>query len=178
MPNTFVLITGCSGGGKSTLLAALGSRGYETIPEPGRRIVEAESAGTGQNLPWVDMKAFANSALCMARNDLAASDSRSGFVFFDRGVVDAAVALQFAGGAPYRKTLGVSLHYSKTVFLAPPWPEIFTRDATRKHCFEAASEEFNRLEVALLDLGYDVCTLPKISVEDRANYVLDTLRSL
>lgn len=175
MFENFILITGCSGGGKSALLDALGSRGYATIAEPGRRIVAAQLAGTGEELPWVDMKAFANRALTMARSDLVTAESLNGFVFFDRGMVDAAVALQFAGAAPYGKTLGNNLHYSRTVFLAPPWPEIFTRDEERRHGFKAACEEFYRLEAALVDLGYDICILPKTSVEDRADFVLNSL---
>jgi predicted ATPase len=160
------------------LLDALGSRGYATIAEPGRRIVAAETAGAGKKLPWVDIKAFAYSALDMARSDLTSADSLSGFVFFDRGLVDAAVGLQFAGGEPYHKTLGVKLHYSRTVFLAPPWPEIFTQDEARRHGFKSALAEFHRLEAALPDLGYDICTLPKTSIEDRADFVLDKLGSL
>jgi predicted ATPase len=32
--NRFVVISGCSGGGKFTLLAELGRRGYATVEEP------------------------------------------------------------------------------------------------------------------------------------------------
>ena len=38
----FVTISGCSGGGKSTLLSELRRRGFATIDEPGRRIVADE----------------------------------------------------------------------------------------------------------------------------------------
>lgn len=48
------LITGCSGGGKSTLLDALAQRGYATVPERGRRIVA--EAGP---MPWDDPAGFA-----------------------------------------------------------------------------------------------------------------------
>jgi predicted ATPase len=34
--NRFVVISGCSSGGKSTLLTGLGRRGYATVKEPGR----------------------------------------------------------------------------------------------------------------------------------------------
>jgi predicted ATPase len=34
--NCFVVISGCSGGDKSTLLIELGRRGYATVEEPGR----------------------------------------------------------------------------------------------------------------------------------------------
>lgn len=177
LSNTFVLITGCSGGGKSTLLCELSARGYATISEPGKRIVAEETTGTGRALPWVDLKAFATRAVAMAQSDLAPADKMDGLVFFDRGLVDAAVALQFTGGEAYLKTLGETLHYSRTVFLAPPWPEIFAQDKDRQHDFKSASEEFYRLEAALLNLGYDICTLPKLSVTDRANFVLYKLRN-
>src|SRR6516165_9149624 len=49
----FVVISGCSSGGKSTLLAELGRRGHATVEEPGRRIVRQELAGDGSALPWV-----------------------------------------------------------------------------------------------------------------------------
>ena len=35
----FVVISACSSGGKSTLIAELGKRGYAVVDEPGRRIV-------------------------------------------------------------------------------------------------------------------------------------------
>jgi predicted ATPase len=176
--NNFILITGCSGGGKSTFLDALSSKGYETIAEPGRRIIEAARAGSDENLPWVDMKAFARCAFDMANSDLMSASRMAGNVFFDRGVVDAAVALQAAGGDPYRETLGPKRHYSKTVFLAPPWPEVFREDEARRHGFKSASEECHRLEKALDELGYRTCVLPKVSVEERVAFVLDELANL
>lgn len=168
----YVLITGCSSGGKSTLLNALNHKGFATIAEPGRRIVEEEIAGAGKVLPWIDMKAFANRAIEMARADLASVENAGGVVFFDRGLVDAAVALHFADGEAYRKTLGDKLHYWPTVFLAPPWPEIYIQDKERRHGFDNASEEFYRLEAALSDLGNYVCILPKVSVKDRVEFIL------
>jgi predicted ATPase len=37
MSERFVLLSGCSGGGKSALLAELHARGYHVVEEPGRR---------------------------------------------------------------------------------------------------------------------------------------------
>ncbi|WP_409999599.1 AAA family ATPase [Rhizobium leguminosarum] len=50
--NRSVLISGCSGGGKSTLLAELAARGHAVVEEPGRRIVKQELEGDGAALPW------------------------------------------------------------------------------------------------------------------------------
>jgi hypothetical protein len=41
-PENFVTISGCFGGGKSTVLAELRGCGFATIDEPGRRIVDEE----------------------------------------------------------------------------------------------------------------------------------------
>lgn len=167
-----ILITGCSGGGKSTLLAALAARGCTVVEEPGRRIVAEELAGQGAALPWVDLAAFARRALAMARSDLDAVADRPEPVFFDRGLIDAAVALRHAAGIPIHTTLGHQRHYAQTVLFAPPWPELFQGDGARRHGFEDATQEATRLEAALTDLGYDLCPLPKASVSARVAFVL------
>ena len=47
-----VVVSGCSGGGKSTLLAEMARRGYLVFPEPGRQIVKEELFIGGDGLPW------------------------------------------------------------------------------------------------------------------------------
>src|SRR5262245_15100626 len=101
----FVIISGCSGGGKSTLLTELARRGFATVEEPGRRIVREEMDGAGSALPWVDAQAFGRRAVALSLADLAANTSSQGRVFFDRGLIDAAVALEHCGGVPARTTL-------------------------------------------------------------------------
>ena len=91
------MISGCSGGGKSTLLAELAGRGYAVVEEPGRRIVQEELAGSGAALPWVDAAAFARRAITVALADRMAARRLNGWVFFDRGLIDAAAALQPVG---------------------------------------------------------------------------------
>jgi predicted ATPase len=96
----FVVISGCSGGGKSTLLTELGRRGYMTVEEPGRRIVKEELLGNGLALPWVNEAAFARRAIALALADRAKAIGHGGWVFFDRGLIDAAAALQHLTGEP------------------------------------------------------------------------------
>lgn len=115
----FVMISGCSGGGKSTLLAELARRGYAVVEEPGRRILAEERLGNGNALPWVDVVAFGQRALAMSIADFQAS---RGLTFFDRGIVDAAVAITAHGGQV--PTSAISLNRYDRVFLAPPWPDI------------------------------------------------------
>lgn len=171
----FILITGCSGGGKSTLLVELGRRGFMTIEEPGRRIVREALAGSGDALPWADPVAFAKRAIALSLADLKAAERASGLVFFDRGLVDAAVALAHAEGRPVEDRLTGPQRYHHTVFVAPPWPEIFRGDDERRHGLEAAIAEFDRLCAALPKLGYAHRELPRVSTEERADFVLAAL---
>ena len=172
----FVMISGCSSGGKSTLLAELGRRGHATVEEPGRRIVRQELAGGGSALPWANKDAFARRAIALAIADYRAADDRPpGWVFFDRGLVDAAAALQHLTGEPTLDALRHAHRYHRRVFLAPPWPEIYVTDPERRHGFDQAIAEYLRLLVVYPSLGYEVIVLPKVGVADRADFILHTL---
>lgn len=171
----FVIISGCSGGGKSTLLAELAGRGHAVVEEPGRRIVRQEQACGGAALPWVDATAFARRAVAMSLADRAALVDRPGWVFFDRGLVDAAAALQHATGEPALRDLGHVHRYHRRVFLTPPWPELYAADAERRHGLDEAIAEYERLLRAYDSLGYDVVAIPRVGVPERADFVLATL---
>lgn len=173
----FILITGCSGAGKSTLLQALKDSGQTVVEEPGRRIVTEERATGGAALPWNDPAAFARRAVEVSRTDLEEARELKGPVFFDRGLIDAAVALEFAAGIPISETLAGGMPYSDPVFLAPPWPEIFSSDPERRHGHEEAVAEFRRLEAALTRLGCRVLVLPKKPVGVRLTYLLGAIES-
>lgn len=176
--NHFVVISGCSGGGKSTLLNEFQRRGNVVVEEPGRRIVQEEALNGGQAVPWVDMIAFLRRAIAMALEDHANAHPGNGtWVFFDRGLIDAAVALQVLTGEPLLETLGRRHRYHPRVFLAPPWPEIYVQDSERRHDMDAALAEYTRLQRAYPSLGYEVLLLPKVGVIERAEFVLNRLSS-
>jgi predicted ATPase len=171
--NLFTLLSGCSGGGKSTLLVELARRGFGTIEEPGRRVVREELASGGDALPWVDATAFVRRIAAVAQADFSAAHSLTGPVFFDRGLIDAAIALEHLTGETMLADLAARHRYSNPVFLAPPWPELFVSDAERRHDFASAVAEYNRLAAAYPALGYDVILLPKVSVAERLAFVLE-----
>ena len=138
--NRFVVISGCSGGGKSTLLAELGRRGHTIIEEPGRRLVAEEMNNGGSALPWVDMPAFAHRTITMALADRSLAPASDGWIFFDRSLIDAAVALQHLTREPVLEQFGQTHPYHHRVFLAPPWPELYMIDRERRPKPAAADE--------------------------------------
>ncbi len=173
----FFVISGCSGGGKSTLVAALAARGYATIEEPGRRIVRAEVAGDGQALPWRNLAAFADRAIARAKSDHQAAQILEGPVFFDRGLIDAIAALEHATGSSAADQVG-GFRYNSKVFLAPPWPEIYVSDSERTHDFAQAVAEYARLSAIYPRMGYTVVHLPKLAIAQRVNFILAHIDAL
>lgn len=172
---TFVVISGCSGGGKSTLLRALAERGYATVEEPGRRIVREELRCNGRALPWLDAAAFARRAIALALEDRRSMSRRDGWVFFDRSLIDAAAFLEQVSGEALLERLARRHRYHPRVFMAPPWRAIFKSDDERRHGFEAAEAEYRRLVEAYPSAGYEILELPREPLAERVAFVLSAL---
>jgi predicted ATPase len=145
------------------------------VEEPGRRIVRQELERGGSALPWVDGAAFLRRAIDMALADREAAGLLDGWVFFDRGLIDAAAGLEHLTGEPALQKLGAVHRYHPRVFLAPPWPEIYMTDGERRHDLDSALSEYARLLEAYPLLGYEVSLLPKTGVAERAEFVLNML---
>jgi len=172
----FVIISGCSGGGKSSILSELKCRGHNVVEEPGRRIIVEELKGGGTALPWSDLAAFAQRAITMSLYDRAIAAETQGLVFFDRGLIDAAAALQHASGTQVLTTYALE-RYNRRVFVTPPWPEIYVNDADRRHTFHEAVAEHERLLAAFATLDYTVEVLPKVDIVKRAEIILEYFAS-
>ena len=171
MATHLIVISGCSAGGKSTLIDELTRRGHRTVPEPGRRVVAAELKRGGTALPWVDMAAFAHRAIAMALEDRAALMDVGEPVIFDRGLVDAVAALVHIGEGRDERALLAAHRYHHRVFLAPPWEAIYESDAERRHSFGDAVAEYDRLRTFYPKAGYDISILSRTSVGERADFI-------
>ncbi len=164
-----VVLTGCSGGGKSTLLAELSGRGFATVKEPGRRVIAAERASGGTGFPWDNIQRFSALAFWMAVADHAAAGD--GITFFDRSALDQAAWYAREG----HEVPGVLPEYDPQIFLVPPWSEIYETDADRQHGWNTAVREYEDLMQRLPVWGYQCHVLPKASVAERANWLLGKL---
>jgi predicted ATPase len=107
-------------------------------------VIEEMNNG-GLALPWVDMAAFAHRAITTALADRSSAPASVGWIFFDRSLIDAAIALQHLTREPVLEEFGQTHRYHRRVFLAPPWPELYTIDRERRHNPAAAVNEYFRL---------------------------------
>jgi predicted ATPase len=165
-----VVISGCSGGGKSTLLEQLSRRGHNVFPEAGREIVKEQLAAGGTALPWADTAKFAE--LLLGRSIAKFHAGPPGLSFYDRSFIEP-LRWYRANRITLPRHLGSveDLRYANDVFLAPTWREIHTADNERRHGFDAAVEEYDGLLTLFPELGYSVHILPKVSVAERADFV-------
>lgn len=172
-----VVLTGCSGGGKSTLLAALAARGHAVRPEAGRQIVREQMYLGGDALPWRDAARFVELAASRTMHLFNGATFSGAPVFFDRSLVDLVSFLDMKGiCVPAALRRAVSLYrYAPDAFAVPPWPEIYVSDAERPKPFEEACREYEALVDGYRAAGYRLVEVPKAGVAERADFILGRL---
>jgi predicted ATPase len=169
----FFVLTGGPSSGKSTLIQALAAQGLSHMPEAGRAIIQDQVAIGGTALPWADRLGFAELMLTWEMRSHRAAKELPGPVLFDRGVPDVLGYLRLAGLEVPRhvERAGRTFRYHRRVFIAPPWPEIFTQDAERKQSIEEAEATYRAMVEAYSALGYDLVPLPLAPVPERVRFV-------
>jgi predicted ATPase len=181
MKNKLIVITGCSGGGKSTLTDTLNKMGYTTMPEAGRIIVKDQLTNNGDNLPWTNEMGFCNllieKSLVFYKNALLINNAKDNIVFFDRSFLDAVSYYQAhtEKDVDSYNALIEQFKFSNPVFMTPPWKEIFSEDAERKHSYEAAVSEYDRLKQFYPKHGYTVIDIPPSSIEKRIEFIFSLI---
>ena len=55
--------------------------------------------------------------------------------------------------------------------MVPPWREIFRQDAERQHSYAEAEREFYASQQAYQANGYEVVLIPKLPVQERADFI-------
>ncbi len=104
-------------------------------------------------------------------------------IFFDRGIIDTIGYARLAGLqiTPKMDQEAKKYHYNPMVFILPFWNDIYTTDTERKQTTEEAIETYNILKRTYESYGYEPIEVPKTSVENRADFVLqqiDRIRKL
>ena len=173
----FHVITGGPGSGKTTLIEALARLGYAHTVEAGRAIIQDQLAIDGPALPGRDPFAFTELMLSWELRSYRMAETTAGPVFFDRGVTDLVGYLTLIGQPvpAHIARAAERFRYNRRVFVAPPWPEIYTQDAERKQTPEEAVRTYEALVAAYSNCGYEPLSLPLVSVEERVRFVLDTI---
>jgi len=174
----FFVITGGPGAGKTTLLEELRRRGVACVGESARRIIQTQREFGGRALHSVDPALYAELMLQYDVASYLAADQNVATVF-DRSVIDTLGYPEFMGlpTPAHFHTAAARCRYNPAVFIAPPWEEIYVHDAERKHSLAEARRGYEAAVTIYGAQGYRLVELPRTSVEERAEFVLERIRA-
>ena len=171
---SFHLLTGPPGSGKSALLLELRALGHTTVNEPARQILAEQRSFGGNGLPERNPALFTELMLSRAIALFEQMKDIEGPVFFDRGVPDhAAYAALFEVDSAAAERASETFRYNPRAFFAPAWEEIYAQDDERRMTFEQARHFGSILRRAYFGLGYELVDLPCVSPAHRARFVLE-----
>ncbi len=175
-----IVITGGPGTGKTSLVSYLLNKGYQCMPEISREIIlEAQKNGIEQ-LFLEDPILFSQKLLEGRKKQFKDTHHlKNTFLFFDRGLPDITAYMDYSKTIYPDHFLDTchSLKYD-LVFLLPPWKDIYKQDNERYETFEEAIIIHDYLLKGYEKYGYRVIEIPFGNLEDRKEFIFNTLRNL
>jgi predicted ATPase len=169
------IITGGPGTGKTTLVNELGSRGYVCYDEIARRIITEQLEVGSDAVPWLNLESFSSLVLeSMLSQYSTAAAPLSPVAFCDRGVPDIIAYLTASSLSIHQKYYEAieKGHYERRVFVTPPWKEIYESDRIRTESYETSLLIYAFLLSTYRKLGFELVEIPRISVHERADFVI------
>ncbi len=171
-----VIISGGPGFGKTSIIEELESRQYKCMHEVSRSIIKEQIESNGDILPWKNLNTFSR-LLFERRVKQFQETANNEWIFFDRGIPDIIAYMNKDElDVPNSYMLSIEeCNYCPLVFIVPPWREIYKNDAQRMEDYKTACELHEIITLTYNNLGYKTIELPKISVKQRADYILNKL---
>jgi predicted ATPase len=176
-PN-FHIFTGGPGAGKTATLEALRARGFLCVEEAARAILKEQAAIGGNATHDGDQVRYRDLTLERSIAAYEAVVERAAPVFFDRAIPELA-RYAVPDGEPTPAHVAEAIRryrYAPLVFIFPPWKAIYRHDEERKHSFDHAEWVFEVVGAAYRAGGYQLCEVPRLSVEARADFIIEHTR--
>lgn len=170
-----VVITGGPGTGKSTILSHLADEGYPIYPEVSRAVIKEEIDKNSDLVPWRNLPAFSEKVFKGQTGQW--HEAKEGEInFYDRGIIDVIAYLK-KDLLPHDALAELVGHYPyhQSVFLTPPWPEIYAQDKERREDLKTMQAIHDALLNTYQEFDYQVFEIPKAGPKERMNFVLSHL---
>lgn len=173
--SNFYLFTGGPGAGKSTVIELLAKQNKLVVPEVARNIIRHQKTIKGTATHDGDRTAYTALMLERSIEDFERLTSIDASVYFDRGLPDLyAYTMRYCGGVTETVKQAIAKYrYNPKVFLFPPWAEIYCHDTERKQSFQEAIATWEAVKEGYADCGYLTIEVPKLSVEERVQFILN-----
>lgn len=178
MNKKIILLIGGPSSGKTTLMNHLESEGHICYPEISREVI-LKAREEGVDYLFLENPILFSERLLEGRikqYEKATTEGKN--VFIDRGIPDVVAYMDYIGDTYPEKFIAACETYKyDKVFLLPPWEEIYTSDAERYESYEEASKIHHFLVDTYTKYGYDLHEVPKTSVEERFQFIINHLKS-
>ncbi|MBD1426207.1 AAA family ATPase [Sphingobacterium arenae] len=179
--NNFYIITGGPGVGKTTLINELRRIGCITVEEEARRVIKDQLTIGGDGIPWRNKALYAQLMFDASVRTFEKIKNKkfTDPVYFDRGILDTICYMNMENIPVSEETREV-IHksvYNSNVFILPPWREIYQTDSERKQSWKEALFTFDKMKETYLSYGYNVIEVPKTSVLERQQFVVEKTKN-
>lgn len=173
--NHFFIFTGGPGVGKTSVIKYLETRNIRCVKEAARGIIKKQLQQGGKALPWRDKNLYKNLMMELSVKDyLKTSKQDKKITLFDRGIPDT-LAYAYLENLPVPDNLlsySKNYRYNTTVFIFPPWKEIYKPDSERKQQFHEVVKTHKIMIQTYKKCGYEPVTIPKAGIEDRSEFIM------
>jgi len=177
MNKEIVVLIGGPSSGKTTLIEALKEKGHTCYPEISREVIkEAQEQGIEQL--FLEKPLLFSELLLEGRKKQfkSALEEAAPVVFLDRGIPDVLAYMHYIGDAyPAFFDKACKDHKYNSVFVLPPWQDIYVSDAERYENYEQAVLIHEHLMETYQKYGYSIIEVPKDTVENRMDFILNQL---
>lgn len=177
MNKKIILLIGGPSSGKTTLINHLEKEGHVCYPEISREVI-LQAREKGIDYLFLENPILFSEMLLEGRikqYEKAITEEKP--VFIDRGIPDVIAYMDFIGDSYPQNFIEACEKYKyDKIFLLPPWEEIYTSDETRYETYEEASKIHNFLVDTYKKYGYDLHEVPKTTVENRYQFILEHLK--
>ncbi len=173
-----IVITGGPGTGKSTAIVELEKRKFACMHEISREVTSMARKNGIEQLFLKDPMLFSKMLLeGRVQQFKKASKLDADVVFFDRGIPDVFAYMNYLGVSYPDVFVEKSKEnkYYDTIFLMPPWKEIYITDNERYESFEQSLAIHNHLKIAYQNLGYTIIEVPFNTIDERVDFILDKI---
>lgn len=177
-----IVITGGPSTGKTAVIKQLEKEGFHCLHEVIRNMT-FEEKNQGEKIKIVSNPIISvsdpmkfNLRILNARIEQfkTAQNAAGNLFFFDRGIPDILAYMdcfQQTYGPKFTKACE-NLRYDN-IFLMPPWKEIHVSDNERYESFEESLNIYECLKNSYARHAYDVTIVPKGSITERVDFILE-----
>lgn len=165
-----IVITGGPGSGKTTIVDELKRQSFICFEEVSRDIISNMNITTvHKDIPFEEhIFNIRKQDFHKAHNDLQ---------FYDRSMLDTLAYMQANNHAipKYMISDCEDHRYFSSVFILPPWNDIYTVDRERLESFEEAKTIYHELTQVYSQFNYSLIEVPKLSPLLRTKFILSKI---